>query len=115
MLNEVFTDAKEAKIAEGLFRTLVDAEQPVIALRLKREAHPDIRAFGIELVSQDDYERVIECLAKCGYVKIGGMNSAEAMSLGPTSLVTITPEAKMFFQERYSREIYGVNKNDNRR
>ncbi|MBS3104916.1 hypothetical protein J4234_01525 [Candidatus Woesearchaeota archaeon] len=102
MLSDVFPNETEAKVAEGLLATLINSEPPITAVRLKREAQPDIKVLGvISGVGNDDYIRIFEKLIEEGYIGIRGVSTTETMTLGPNSLVAMSEDARRFFEEKY--------------
>ena len=103
-LEKIFPNEREAKIAQGLLQTLLELEQPALALRVTESAQGNIATLikGTDVKSKKvDYNEMFMVLLENGYVEVGSLNHAFCMSLGPNSLLTMPEEASKFFQENY--------------
>lgn len=102
MLNDIFPIEADAKIAEGLVTTLRDSEHSLTAQSLIRKSH-------LQESPSKGFGEIFKGLSMEGYIKLGELSQADAMTVHPNSIVTIHPEARNFIDMNYT------TKNDNRR
>ena len=106
-LEKIFLSEREAKIAQVLLQTLLELEQPALALRVTESAQGNIATLikDTDLKSKKiDYNEMFMVLLENGYVEVGSLNRAFCMSLEQDSLLSMPENASKFFQENYTQK-----------
>lgn len=100
-LEKIFPSEREAKIAQGLLKTLNDVKDEISAFELTESAEPTVRTLikGLPHGTKVDYNEMFMQLINHGYVKVYGFGMGYAF--GFSSVITMPKEARDFFRQTY--------------